>query len=86
MSAAPPSQPPGVRRLSELGAGVEAQVRVLDGPAPLCRRLREMGFCEEARVRTLGGGRLLLCAICGTRVAIDREMAGHIVVEPLDLA
>lgn len=65
--------------LNQVAVGCDVTIRGLDGPA--CDRLRDMGFCEEMRVRKLSAGRNLICSICGTRMAISREMAEQIHVE-----
>ena len=69
--------------LCEALAGRRCRVKHLAGSPALCQRLREMGFCEEAEVEKLSHHHLLLCAVCGTRLAIDRETARQIVVEPV---
>jgi ferrous iron transport protein A len=40
-----------------------------------CDRLRDLGFCESIQVRKLANGRNLVCSVCGTRLAISRELA-----------
>ena len=47
----------------------------------MCSRLREMGFCESAIIQKISGQRVLLCAVCGTRMALSDRAAQHIVVE-----
>jgi len=41
-------------------------------------RLRAMGFCEPLRVRKLSGGCNLLCSLCGTRVALSKDLADQV--------
>jgi hypothetical protein len=41
-----------------------------------------LGFCEQLQVRKLAGGRNLICSVCGTRMAISRELADQVVVAP----
>jgi ferrous iron transport protein A len=53
---------------------------VLNGPG--CQQLRDLGFCEQLQVRKLAGGRNLICSVCGTRMAISRELADQVVVAP----
>lgn len=48
--------------------------------------MRDLGFCEKMRLRKLTHGRNLICSMCGTRLAISRELADQVVVEPLDMA
>jgi ferrous iron transport protein A len=67
--------------LNQVGVGCDVQIRFLSGPA--CERLRDMGFCEQLQVRKLAGGRNLICSVCGTRMAISRELAEQVVVAPM---
>jgi len=68
--------------LNEVGVGCDVTIRVLGGPG--CERLRDLGLCEQLQVRKLSGGRNLICSVCGTRVAISRELAEHVLVAPVD--
>lgn len=65
--------------LNQVGVGCDVRIRVLSGPA--CERLRDLGFCEQLQVRKLAGGRNLICSVCGTRMAISRELADQVLVE-----
>jgi len=67
--------------LSQVGVGCDVTIRFLSGPG--CERLRDMGFCEQMQVRKLAGGRNLICSVCGTRMAISRELADQVMVAPL---
>jgi len=67
--------------LNQAQAGRDFRIRVLEGPS--CDRLRDLGFCEEMQVRKVSGGRNLICSLCGTRVAISRELADQVFVSPL---
>jgi ferrous iron transport protein A len=67
--------------LNQVGVGCDVMIRFLSGPG--CERLRDMGFCEQMQVRKLSGGRNLICSVCGTRMAISRELADQVVVTPL---
>lgn len=67
--------------LNQVGVGCDVRIRVLNGPS--CDRLRDMGFCEQLQVRKLAGGRNLICSVCGTRLAISRELAEQVVVTPI---
>ena len=66
--------------LNQASVGCDFRIRFLNGPA--CERLREMGFCEQMQVRKLAGGRNLICSVCGTRLAISRELADQVLVAP----
>ena len=67
--------------LDEAAVGCNFEVKSLEGPE--CRRLREIGFCEQMRIRKLTDGRNLLCAVCGTRLALSRALARQVRVEPV---
>jgi ferrous iron transport protein A len=67
--------------LNQVQVGSDARIEVLNGPCS--ERLRELGFCEQCLVRKLSGGRNLICSICGTRMAISRELAEQVLVAPL---
>lgn len=69
--------------LSRLPAGTEARVARLDGKAETCQRLREIGFCESAVICRVGSSHMMVCQVCGTRVALNRVLAEAIHVEPL---
>ena len=66
--------------LSQAATGCDFQIRQVEGPA--CRQLREIGFCEEMRVRKITGGRNMLCSVCGTRLALSKDLADQIQVVP----
>jgi Fe2+ transport system protein FeoA len=65
--------------LEQAKVGCEFHIRFLNGPA--CERLRQMGFCESMRVKKITDGRNLLCTVCGTKMALSRELAHQIMVE-----
>ena len=67
--------------LLQAAVGTDLEVTDLDGPA--CRQLREIGFCEEMRLRKLTDGRNLVCAVCGTRLALSRDLAEQVRVAPI---
>lgn len=77
---------PATIPLSRLPAGTEARVARLDGKAETCQRLREIGFCESAVICRVGGEHVMVCQVCGTRVALNRMLAEVIHVEPLSAA
>ncbi|MGB0144509.1 MAG: FeoA family protein [Akkermansiaceae bacterium] len=66
--------------LSQAAIGCEFQIREVEGPS--CRQLREIGFCEDMRVRKITNGRNMLCKICGTRLAVSKDLADQIKVVP----
>jgi ferrous iron transport protein A len=65
--------------LNQVGVGCDVRIRVLSGPG--CDRLRDLGFCEQLQLRKLSNGRNLVCSVCGTRMAISRELADQVLVE-----
>ena len=67
--------------LNQVKVGCDVQIRVLSGPG--CDRLRDLGFCEELQLRKLTSGRNMICSICGTRMAISRELAEQVLVCPV---
>jgi ferrous iron transport protein A len=67
--------------LNQVEVGCDVRIRILSGPG--CDRLRDLGFCEQIQVRKLAGGRNLICSICGTRMAISRELAEQVLVSPI---
>ncbi len=66
--------------LSQAAIGCEFQIREVEGPA--CRQLRDIGFCEQMRVKKLTNGRTMLCTVCGTRLALSKDLADQIRVVP----
>jgi len=66
--------------LNQVAVGCDVTIRVLNGPG--CQQLRDLGFCEQLQVRKLAGGRNLICSVCGTRMAISRELADQVMVAP----
>ena len=67
--------------LEQAAVGCQFQVTAVEGPA--CRQLREIGFCEEMRVRKISDGRNLVCSVCGTRLALSRDLARQVRVAPI---
>jgi Fe2+ transport system protein FeoA len=65
--------------LEQAKVGCEFHIRFLQGPA--CEQLRQMGFCESMRVKKITDGRNLLCTVCGTKLALSRELAHQIIGE-----
>ncbi|MEI7911896.1 MAG: FeoA domain-containing protein [Verrucomicrobiota bacterium] len=65
--------------LNQAQVGCDLQIQVLTGPG--CDRLRDLGFCEQIQLRKLTGGRNLICSMCGTRLAISRELAEQVLVK-----
>ena len=70
-----------LQSLAQAQVGCDFQIRYLEGPA--CDQLRNLGFCETLQVRKLAGGRNLICSVCGTRLAVSRDLADQIKVSPV---
>jgi Fe2+ transport system protein FeoA len=67
--------------LSQAGVGKRLMIRSLEGPG--CQRLRELGFCESMAVVKLANGRNMVCALCGTRMALSRDLGDQVMVSAL---
>ena len=65
---------------SQAAVGCEFQIKQVEGSA--CRQLREIGFCEQMRVKKITNGRNMLCTVCGTRLALSKDLADQIQVVP----
>jgi ferrous iron transport protein A len=72
--------------LNKLPAGVPGRVAELNGQADACQRLREMGFCESSVIQKVSGTSLMICQVCGTRIALSDRLAQHIIVTPIQPA
>jgi Fe2+ transport system protein FeoA len=68
--------------LNQAGVGCDLRIRLVAGPA--CERLRDLGFCESLQVRKLANGRNLICSLCGTRMALSRDLAEQVMVSTAD--
>lgn len=73
-----------LQTLAQATVGCDFRIRFLEGPA--CEQLRRLGFCETLRVRKLAHGRNLICTVCGTRMAVSRELAQQVKVSPMSAA
>lgn len=69
--------------LCQLPAGELGRVRELAGNAHFCQRVRELGFGESAVVTKIGGRGPFLCAVNGTRIALNHDAAKNILVEQI---
>jgi Fe2+ transport system protein FeoA len=63
--------------------GKKLRLVILQAKPAQCQRLREMGFCESAEIVKLSQGAALVCQVCGTRLALSRELAKDILIEPV---
>jgi Fe2+ transport system protein FeoA len=64
--------------LNQARVGCDLRIRLVAGPA--CERLRDLGFCESLQVRKLADGRNLICSVCGSRLALSRDLAEQVMV------
>jgi ferrous iron transport protein A len=67
--------------LAELPPGARARVCGIEGAEEIGSRLRELGFCESAIIERLSGPGTLVCELCGSRIALNRQVGRHILVE-----
>lgn len=75
----PPMKPEG--SLSAARCGDRLRIAGLREGCASETRLRELGFCESAEVCKIADSGVCLCVLRGVRVAIGRELAGHVLVE-----
>ncbi|MFN8574162.1 MAG: ferrous iron transport protein A [Gemmatimonadaceae bacterium] len=66
--------------LSECMAGARATVICVSCPAHDARRLRTLGLFEGARVEVVDTCNGMLLAVCGSRLAVDADLATSITV------
>jgi ferrous iron transport protein A len=69
--------------LNDLRDGESGRVIGLKGRDEISQRLREMGFCESAVIQKIGGKHMVVCELCGVRVALSDRAAQGIEVEPI---
>ena len=70
----------GLQNLDDKILLEDFRIRFLEGPA--CEQLRRLGFCETLQIRKLANGRNLICSVCGTRMALSRDLADQVLVSP----
>ena len=83
MSSTPHPECPATVPLCLLAPGVQAEIFKLGGKDAINHRLRELGFCEAATVKKISGKTTVMCEVCGTKLALSRELAQLIHVQPL---
>ena len=69
--------------LSSVEAGTTVCIKQLAVQPDVLNRLREMGLGEEQRIRLISRHPSLICQVCNARVALSKELAESILVEPL---
>ena len=67
--------------LREASAGGTFRIEALSGASS--ERLREIGLCESMEVSKVSNGRNLICSVCGTRLAVSKELAAEVMVSPV---
>ena len=67
--------------LKDLRIGEKGRVAGLEGAHEDCQRLREMGFCESAVITRVSGKRMIMCKVCGTKIALNESLGKRILVE-----
>jgi len=67
--------------LNEVELNCDVRISGLKGPS--CDRLRDLGFCEQMQLRKISNGRNLVCTVCGAKMAISRELAEQVLVDPV---
>jgi len=63
--------------------GKKLRLLALEAKPAQCQRLREMGFCESAEIVKLSQGAALVCQVCGTRLALSKDLAKDILIEQI---
>lgn len=69
--------------LNRVKAGLIVRIKRLCASEETAQRLREIGLGEEQLIRLLTCHTNIICQVCSARLAISRELAETILVEPL---
>lgn len=83
MSAPSCPDPRPAQNLCEVRCGALVRVVGVQGNERDTLRLRELGFCESAHIRKLAEGGALLCLVCGVKIALGRDLASGVLVQPV---
>lgn len=78
-----PGTTPVQRNLAQAKVGERLKIVDVRRDVAEASRLRELGFCESAEVCKLADAAACICVLMGTRVAIGRELAAHVMVESI---
>jgi ferrous iron transport protein A len=70
--------------LKDLRIGEKGRIAGLEGEHEDCQRLREMGFCESAVITRVSGERVMMCKVCGTKIALNEALGKKIRVERIE--
>ena len=67
--------------LNMIGTGSSAEVRRVSGNEDVRRYLGNLGFVQGAKVTLLSEiGGCVIVGVCDSRIAINKDMAAHILV------
>ena len=69
--------------LSRVKAGVAVKIKRLCASPELQSRLREIGLGEDQIIKLLTSQANFICQVCNARLAISKQLAQLILVEPL---
>ena len=65
-----------LQSLSQAEVGCDFQIKFVIGPR--CQQLRELGLCETIKIRKLQDGSVIVCEVCGSRIALSAKLAEDI--------
>jgi Fe2+ transport system protein FeoA len=69
--------------LNQVKEGARVRIRQLCTSPEVALRLREIGFSEDQQVRMVSAQQTVICMVCNARLAISRQLAASILVEPM---
>jgi len=73
---------PHRRNLAKAPAGQPLLISEIKGDSPHRQRLKELGFANGVLVVKISGHGPFICRLRGARIALDAELASHVLVEP----
>jgi Fe2+ transport system protein FeoA len=73
----------GLSPLHQVPEGRDVRIRELSATPELTCRLREIGLCEGQVVRLISRRSNIICQVCNSRLALNSQLAGMILVEAL---
>jgi len=68
--------------LNRVKSGMAVRVKKLLAAPNVAQRLREIGLGEEQIVRLVTSQTNIICMVCNARLAVSRQLAELILVEP----
>lgn len=72
---------PRLAPLHRVSEGRSVRIRELSAAPDLLCRLREIGLCEGQMVRLISRRANIICQVCNSRLALNEQIAGMILVE-----